>query len=125
MDSPLKMAVQETGYNRYYYQDSDDQMIRNTFEKKIKPRGEDGWIYDPFIGIEKVRTQLLAYQCEAKAGYKAVSRSFTEGEKCSISEVSLVHLPMTTITVERNSGLKELFRQRFVHRFSLKINSII
>lgn len=110
--SPLKMGIQESGYNRFYYLRGNDPLLTKVYDKKVKMYGEDGWIYDPFAGIERVRTELFAYQVETKAAYKAVARTFSESEKCSLDELELVQLPMTTITLERNSPYKELFRQR-------------
>lgn len=111
--SPLKMSLQEAVYNRYFYLESNNSLAQHVYEKKIKPQGDKGWIYDPFEGIERIRTEMLAFQVEKKAAYKAIARTFTEAEKCSLGELNLVELPMTTMAVERNSPYKELIRQRY------------
>lgn len=110
--SPLLMSIQEAGYNRYLFLETNNSLVKRVYAEKVKPQGDAGWIYDPFIGIERLRTELLAFSVETKAAYKAISRTFTESEKCSLSELRLVELPMTTMSVERNSPLKELFSQR-------------
>lgn len=87
--------------------------VREVYAKKVQPQGEAGWIYDPFVGVERVRTELFAFQVDSPSAYKAISRTFTEAEKCSLSELQMIILPRTTILVERNSGYKELIRQRY------------
>lgn len=69
-------------------------------------------IYDPFVGVEKMRTQLFAFQVEAASAYKAVAETFTEEEKCSLSEITILRLGITSVTVERNSPYKELVKRR-------------
>lgn len=69
-------------------------------------------IYDPFLGVEKVRTELFAFQVEAASAYKAVAETFTEDEKCSLSEMTVLRLGITSVTVERNSPYKELVKRR-------------
>lgn len=113
ISSPLKMSIQEAGYNRYYYLENNDTLMTKVYEKKVKPQGAAGWIYNPYEGVDRIRNELFAYQVETKAAYKAIGQTFTESEKCTLSELQLVQLPMTTVTVERNFGYKELFRQRY------------
>lgn len=69
-------------------------------------------IYDPFLGVEKVRTELFAFQVEAASAYKAVAETFTEDEKCSLSEMTVLRLGITSVTVERHSPYKELVKRR-------------
>lgn len=75
----------------------------NKYKKKI---------CDPFAGVEKIRTELFAFQVEAASAYKAVAQTFTESEKCSLSEIHVLRLAVTTVTVERNSPYKELVKRR-------------
>lgn len=112
MASPLSVSVQESGYNRFYYTKSNDTILRNLYNNKISPQGNAGWIYDTAAGVERIRTELFAYQVENKAAYKAISRTFSDHEKCSLSELHLLKLPMKTVTVERNFPYIELFKQR-------------
>lgn len=110
--SPLKVGAHDSAYTRFYLMHNNDSVASRIFETKLRPFGEKAWIYDAFAGIERVRTDLFAYQVDSASAYKAISRTFTESEKCSLSELQLIVLPMTTITVERNSGYKELIKQR-------------
>lgn len=110
--SPLKIGIQDAGYTRYYYMKMNDPLLNLVYQKKIKPIGTEGWIYDTDVGIEKIRTELFACQIEEKPAYRAISRTYTEHEKCSLSEVHIVQLPITTMTVERHFPLSELFKIR-------------
>lgn len=111
--SPLKIGVHDAGYSRFYILHGNDTVINKVYEKKIKEFGEKAWIYDSFAGIERIRTGLYAFQIDSASAYKAISRIFTEYEKCSLSELQMIILPMTTIPVERHSGYRELFTQRY------------
>lgn len=110
--SPLKMSLQEAGYNRYNYLIENISILNKVYDAKVRPQGKDGWIYDPFVGVEKIRTELFAFQVESASAYKAVAQTYTESEKCSLSEIHLLRLAVTTVTVERNSPYKELIKRR-------------
>lgn len=109
--SPLKVGIHQSGYARYIMR-ANFSGVSEVYAKKVQPQGDAGWIYDPFVGVERVRTELFAFQVDSPSAYKAISRTFTESEKCSLSELQMIILPRTTILVERNSGYKELIRQR-------------
>lgn len=112
INSPLQMSIQEAGYTRYYYFETNNSQLERLYETKVKPQGDKGWIYIAFDGIERMRTELLAFQVETKAAYKAIANTFTEPEKCTLSELRSIELPLTTFLVERHSPYKELFKQR-------------
>ena len=42
--SSLKMYLQEAGYNRNYFIKENITLLNEVYEKKIKERGEDGWV---------------------------------------------------------------------------------
>lgn len=89
--SPLKLSIQEAGYNRYFFQDSKkNSLIRQVYEKKALPQGDKGWIYNTIDGVKRLRTELLAFHVETKAAYKFIAKMYTESEKCSLSEIQLV-----------------------------------
>lgn len=110
--SPLKVGVHDTGYSRSYILHGNDSVINEVYEKKIKLFNETAWVSDPFAGIERSRTELFAFQVDSPSAYKAIGKTFTEYEKCGLSELQMLNLPMTSIPVERHSGYRELFTQR-------------
>lgn len=109
--SPLSVGMHESGYTRFIVR-SNFSGVSELYAKKVQPQGSAGWIYDPFLGVERVRTELFAFQVDSPSAYKAISKTFTESEKCSLSEIQMIVLPRSTILVERNSGFKELITQR-------------
>lgn len=109
--SPLSVGMHEAGYARFIVR-ANYSGVSELYAKKVQPHGNAGWIYDPYVGIERVRTELFAFQVDSPSAYKAISETFTESEKCSLSELQMIILPRTTILVERNSGFKELITQR-------------
>lgn len=44
LNSPLKMSLQEAGYNRYNYLVENISILNRVYEAKIKPMGKDGWV---------------------------------------------------------------------------------
>lgn len=114
LESPLQIGIQEAGYTRYNYLMENNSILTKIYEKKIRSQGDAGWIYDPFVGVEKIRTELFAFQVESVSAYKAVAQTYTESEKCSLSEIHVLRLAVTTVSVERNSPYKELVRRRLV-----------
>lgn len=44
LNSPLKLALQEAGYNRYNYLVENISLLQRVYKKKIEPMGDDGWV---------------------------------------------------------------------------------
>lgn len=112
ISSPLQLSILEAGYARFNFMKENVSILQKVYNTKIKPRGADGWMYNESLGIEKVRTELFAFLLESVSAYKIIASKYTENEKCSLGEIQLLKLPITTMTVERNSGYKEMFKQR-------------
>ncbi|XP_031621018.1 ionotropic receptor 75a-like [Contarinia nasturtii] len=110
--SPMKLALQDVRYARFIFKYENKGLLKRVYETKLKPFGENAWIYDPAVGVERVRRELFAFQLEASTAYKLISETFTDDEKCSLAEITILHVPRLTITIARNSPYKELFRQR-------------
>lgn len=111
--SPLKVYIHDSNFARFTVLKPNDSMVNKLYEAKIRDLGDKAWIGDSTIGIQRMRKELIAFQIDGPTAYKAISLTFTEAEKCSLSELQMFNLPLTTIPVERNSGYKELIRQRY------------
>lgn len=110
--SPLMLGVQDARYLHFYYETENKGLMKRVYETKLKPNGRNSWIYDTAWGVKKVRTQLFAFQLESAIAYKWISQTFTDDEKCSLTEMYTMRVPRLTATIVRNSPYKELFRQR-------------
>lgn len=116
MASPLEFAVQDTGYTRYNFLKENETVLQRVYREKLEPHGDRAWIASEkaMVAIERVRVDLFAFLIDTPSAYKAISRTYTESEKCSLSEIHVLRLPMLTVPVERNSPYKELFKQRYI-----------
>lgn len=52
--SPLKLALQDTGYNRYSYLVDNISVLQMVYTKKVKEMGTDGWVNVHFIQINSI-----------------------------------------------------------------------
>ncbi|KAL9905878.1 ionotropic receptor 75d [Glossina fuscipes fuscipes] len=109
--SPLEIGVQDTVYNKIYFNESTDPVTNLLYHKKIASKGENIYIR-PMVGMEKVRTGLFAYQVELQAGYQIISDTFNEPEKCGLKELEAFQLPIIAIPTRKNFPYKELFRRQ-------------
>ncbi|XP_073837480.1 ionotropic receptor 75d [Musca autumnalis] len=109
--SPLEIGVQDTVYNKIYFNESTDPVTNLLYHKKIAPKGESIYMR-PMIGMEKMRTGLFAYQVELQAGYQIISDTFSEPEKCGLMELEPFQLPMIAVPTRKNFPYKELFRRQ-------------
>nr|QKN21059.1 ionotropic receptor [Bactrocera correcta] len=109
--SPLEVGVQDTQYNKIYFNESTDPVTNHLYRKKIAPKGENIFMR-PAVGMEKMRTGLFAYQVELQAGYQIISNTFSEPEKCGLKELEPFQLPMIAVPTRKNFPYKELFRRQ-------------
>nr|QKN21509.1 ionotropic receptor [Zeugodacus tau] len=109
--SPLEIGVQDTVYNKIYFNESTDPVTNHLYHKKIAPKGENIFMRPP-VGMEKMRTGLFAYQVELQAGYQIISNTFSEPEKCGLKELEPFQLPMIAVPTRKNFPYKELFRRQ-------------
>lgn len=63
-------------------------------------------------GVARVKTEYFAFLGVASTIYRAIGHTFEESEKCSLSEINILHYPMTTILVGKNSPVRELLKRR-------------
>uniref|UniRef100_A0A1A9WA95 Ionotropic glutamate receptor C-terminal domain-containing protein n=1 Tax=Glossina brevipalpis TaxID=37001 RepID=A0A1A9WA95_9MUSC len=109
--SPLEIGVQDTVYNKIYFNESTDPVTKLLYHKKIASKGESVYMR-PIMGMEKMRTGLFAYQVELQAGYQIISDTFNEPEKCGLKDLEAFQLPIIAIPTRKNFPYKELFRRQ-------------
>ncbi|TMW47235.1 hypothetical protein DOY81_007687 [Sarcophaga bullata] len=109
--SPLEIGVQDTVYNKIYFNESTDPVTNLLYHKKIAPKGDSIYMR-PLVGMKKMRSGMFAYQVELQAGYQIISDTFSEPEKCGLKELEPFQLPMIAVPTRKNFPYKELFRRQ-------------
>lgn len=61
-------------------------------------------------GIKRLQKGFFAFHVELSRGYKVVSDSFQENEKCALKEIAFVNLIEPWVPVRKNSSYKKLFK---------------
>lgn len=55
----------------------------------------------------------MCVQVEKSSGYDIIKQTFTEREKCSLSEIEAFKPPLVAVPMKKHSGYRELFASRF------------
>ncbi|CAK1601443.1 unnamed protein product [Parnassius mnemosyne] len=110
-NSPMTLGVQETTYKKVYFAESCEAATRRLYVRKLLPRGERAYL-SAAAGVERLRTELFAFQVEQGAGYDIISKTFTEHEKCGLKEIQAFKLPMVAVPIRRHSGYRDLLASR-------------
>lgn len=111
IESPLDIGMHAVEHIERKVFAGNDTILQKLFSGGSQASG-DIWIKDELIGIDKVRNELFGFLIDAPIGYQAISKRFTESEKCRLNELNVIRQPMKTITVHKRSGLKEPIKQR-------------
>lgn len=61
-------------------------------------------------GVNKIREGLFAFHMELGAGYKFVSETFFEHEKCTLKELQFYELIDPWYAIQKNSSLNEMLK---------------
>lgn len=115
-------------------QETVDPHIKKIYLEKIKPQGEKGFT-SPETGLERVRNQFHSFvvnigrterigstimtrnnhsQVEVASAHHIVAKTWQEHEKCNLIEMEFYKMPTITIYVIKNSGYKDVFKQKYV-----------
>lgn len=61
-------------------------------------------------GIERMREEFFAFHVECSSGYKVVSDTFQEHEKCGLMEIDVWRIIDPYSVVQKNSSFKEFVK---------------
>lgn len=61
-------------------------------------------------GIKRMKDEFFAFHVELTNGYKIVSDTFMEHQKCGLKELEFFHLTEPWLGVQKNSAYKEIFK---------------
>ncbi|XP_048006929.1 glutamate receptor ionotropic, delta-1-like isoform X2 [Leguminivora glycinivorella] len=109
--SPMTLGVQETTYKRTYFAESTQPATQKLYRQKLLPLGDRAYL-SVVDGVARLRTGLFAFQVEEPSGYNIISKTFTEREKCGLTQIQAFKLPMVAVPMRKHSGYKELFASR-------------
>ncbi|KAJ4439296.1 hypothetical protein ANN_07418 [Periplaneta americana] len=88
LDSPFKLSMRDISYNTKYVNDSTDPEIKRLYYKKLYTRPHHEAFTSEQVGIEKIRRGLYAFYI-AQEGYKYMSDTYEEYEKCKLKEIQI------------------------------------
>lgn len=78
-------------------------------EKVRKKNGRENYM-SLEEGVKNVRKGLFAFHMELALGYKLMSETFFEDEKCNIVEIAYLQVTDPWYAIKKNSSYKEMFK---------------
>lgn len=78
-------------------------------ERVLKKNGRDNFM-SLDEGVRRVRKGLFAFHMELALGYKLMSETFFEDEKCGLTEIKFLQVTDPWYAVKKNSSYGELFK---------------
>ncbi|XP_031619955.1 ionotropic receptor 75a-like [Contarinia nasturtii] len=109
-ESRLDIGVDDTVFNRYYFSHAEESMRKKIYtEKVLKKNGQDNFM-SLEEGVQRVRQGLFAFHMELSLGYKVMSETFFEDEKCGLIEIAYLQVTDPWYAIKKNSSYKELFK---------------
>ncbi|XP_058828564.1 ionotropic receptor 75a-like [Topomyia yanbarensis] len=105
--SRLKFGAHDTVFNRYYFSHAMEPTRQAIYERKIRqPSGSENFI--PLEqGIDQIRQGLYAFHVEQGVGYKVISETYQEDEKCGLQEIQYLQVIDPYYAIQKNSSFKE------------------
>ncbi|KAJ4439298.1 hypothetical protein ANN_07420 [Periplaneta americana] len=106
LDSPFKLSMRNISYNTKYVNDSTDPEIKRLFYQKLYTRPPHEAFTSERTGIESIRKGLYAFHT-AREGYRYMSETYEEYEKCKLKEIQIIPSSILGFPVKKNSMYKE------------------
>ncbi|XP_029709518.2 uncharacterized protein LOC115255532 [Aedes albopictus] len=123
LESKLEVAADDTVYNRHFLSTATEPVRRELYEKKLLLKNGSMNVYGMEDGIARVREGLFAYHLYASTGYKRVSETFDEVEKCYLREMKLVPTSIGYLSVKLNYTLREHFHVGLMRMFEAGVHN--
>lgn len=67
--------------------------------------------------MERIKNGLYGFHFETGPGYKLISETYNENEKCGLQEISYLQMIDPYYAVKKNSSYKELAKIGYVNVF--------
>nr|WJJ63351.1 ionotropic receptor 75s [Pachyrhinus yasumatsui] len=110
LKSRIDIGVDDTVYNRYYFSTADEPIRKAIYEKKVAPPGKPANYMPIEEGVKRVKDGLFAFNMETGSGYKLVSETFREDEKCGLQEIPYLQVVDPWFAIQKNSSYKEMLK---------------
>lgn len=121
-NSRLKFGVHNTVFNQYYFSHAEEITRKRIYKEKVIRK--DG--FSNFMtledGVNSIRGGLFAFHMELGVGYKLISETFLEYEKCDLQEIQYLEVIDPYYAIQKNSSFNELFTISYVVLISLYRN---
>lgn len=109
-NSRIKLGVDDTVFNHYYFSHADEKIRAGIFADKIKHKDGTESFFNLSDGVQMVRDGLFAFHMEVGVGYKILLETFQEDEKCGLQEIQYLQVIDPFYAIQKNSSYKELFK---------------
>lgn len=108
--SLLDIHLQIESFNRHFFQHQTEATRRAIYQEKVLNRDGSMKLYPLEQGVNRIREGLFAFHMELGAGYKFVSETFYEHEKCTLKEMQFYELIDPWYSIQQNSTLREIIK---------------
>lgn len=109
-NSRIKLGVDDTVFNHYYFAHAEEQVRKAIYTDKIKQKDGRENFYNLSDGVTMVRDGLFAFHMEVGVGYKILLETFQEDEKCGLQEIQYLQVIDPFYAIQKHSPYKELFK---------------
>ncbi|GLV31404.1 Ionotropic receptor 75d [Carabus blaptoides fortunei] len=110
LKSRLKLGIDDTVYNHYYFETATEPVRKAIYEQKVAPVGQKPRYMTMESGVGKMRQGFFAFHMELGAGYKLVGDTFLESEKCGLQEIPYLQVVDPYLAIKKNSSYKEMLK---------------
>lgn len=109
-NSRIKMGVDDTVFNHYYFSHAEERVRAKIYAEKIKRKDGTENFYNLSEGVTMIRDEMFAFHMEVGVGYKILLETFQEDEKCGLQEIQFLQVIDPFYAIQKNSSYKEIFK---------------
>ncbi|VVC30078.1 Ionotropic glutamate receptor [Cinara cedri] len=120
VDSSMTFSAQISPYGKYYFEETDNHLIKTLYKRKMLINGNKAFT-SASEGMRKIRTEFHGFMTEVISAYKIIANEWREEEKCGLTEIQIFDLPPLSIPLVKNSGHRDLFKQKLIHQMEVGI----
>lgn len=106
----IGIGVEDTKYNRYYFQIATEPSRRKLFETKIEPPNGPNAYMNVSHGISLMRQGMFAFHINSDVAYDEIKRTFYEHEKCGLIQLKYFSVGDAWWVIQKRSPYKEMLK---------------